>query len=107
MAKAAKSNTRARRSKGKPKRAAALSSTSATLRRKSEGSDLLKSVFDLHPGMAMSRSMSEIMKAYIEFPAKLMRCHTPLGVWREQALFAGRLFDLIERGFHQERSRKA
>ena len=56
--------------------------------------------------MAMSRSMSEIMNAYIEFPARLMQCRTPLGVLREQALFAGRLFDLIERGFHQERSQK-
>ena len=106
MAKAA-NKKRTRRSKTKPTRATALRSTSSSVRKKISdgGSDSLLSG-DAGPAMEMLRSMSGIMNAYIELPARLMQCRTPFGVWREQALFAGRLFDLMERGFHQEGSRK-
>ena len=111
MAKAAKKQKRTQRSKAKPKRAVALRSTSAALRKKSNSiapamPAAAKPFLDTNPAMAMSRSMSEIMSAFVEFPARLTQCRTPFALWREQALFAGRLFDLLDRDLFQERPPK-
>ena len=112
MAKAAKKQKRTQRSKPKPKRSVALLSTSAALRKKSNNvapaipAAAAKPFLDTNPAMATSRSINEAMSAFADLPARLMQCRTPFGVWREQALFAGRLFDLLERGFHQEPSRR-
>jgi hypothetical protein len=75
------------------------------MRKMSDGSKPPKAVFDLQSGMPMS--MNGIMYAYMELPGRLMQCRTPFEMWREQALFAGRLFDLMDRGSHRERPRKA
>jgi len=102
MAKVANTNRRTKRGKARPKRSVALRSSSAALRKKRGDGDLAATRFvGPKPATEMYQSMSGIMNAYIELPARLMQCRTPLGVLREQALFAGRLFDLIERGFHQ------
>ena len=98
-----KSKTRTQRSKARPRKAvAALRSTSSAMRKMSDGSEPPKSVFDLQSGMPMS--MSGIIDAYVELPARLMQCRTPFGVWREQALFAGRVLDLLERNFSPRRA---
>jgi hypothetical protein len=106
MAKAT-SKGRARRVKTKPPRATALRSTSASVRKKGSDRDpasLLSG--DAAPAMEMLRSLTGIMNAYIELPARLMQCRTPLDVWREQALFAKRLFDLTSaRGSPLQHSR--
>jgi hypothetical protein len=102
-----KSKTRTQGSKARPRKAeATLRSTASAERKLSDVRKLPTSVFDLQSGMPMSRSMTGILDAYMEFPGRLMRCRSPLGVWREQALFAGRLFDLMERSFHPESSRR-
>lgn len=108
MAKAAKSTKRNQRSKAKPKRAVALHSQSAALRKKSRDAPPAKSAarampfVNANPAIIMSRSMSGFMSAFIELPARLMQCRTPFAVWREQALFAGRLFELMHQDFLQE-----
>jgi len=105
MAKAANSKRKTQRGKAKPKRAVALRLSAASVRKNSLPT--ATPFDDANSGKEMLRSMSGIMKAYIELPSRLLQCRTPLGVWREQALLAGRVFDLLERSVHPERSPRA
>jgi hypothetical protein len=94
MAKAANKKS-ARQGKPRSRRATALRSTSASVRkRNSVGDTASMPLADATPASEMLRSMTGIMNTYIEFPARLMQCRTPLDVWQEQALFAGRLLDV-------------
>jgi len=107
MAKVAKKKS-ARQGKARPRRATALRSTSASVRkRRSVGDPALMPLANATAVSELHRSMTGIMNAYIEFPARLMQCRSPLDVWREQSLFASRLLDVaLPDRSGPERSRK-
>jgi hypothetical protein len=104
MAKAKSKATRPR--KRKPQRAVPLRSATASVRKKNGDGGRSEAV-DLR-AMAGLGSVSRIVNAYLEFPARLLRCQTPFDVWREQSLFAARVVGLtLGQATDQSRSRKA
>jgi hypothetical protein len=105
MVRAASYRKASQRGKAKPKRPAALRSSSAALREKSLDNAPVTPLIGANPAVDLSRSISGILNAYMEFPGRLVQCRTPLGVMKEHALFAGRLLDLMEQTFAPERSR--
>jgi hypothetical protein len=42
--------------------------------------------------LAMFSAMDRVVQAYVELPGRLARCHSPFDMWREQVLFAQRIF---------------
>ena len=56
----------------------------------------LPPAFPRNPALMMLGMMGRLMDAYVEFPARLAQCKSPMDLWLEQARFAQRICSVCQ-----------
>jgi hypothetical protein len=86
------SKTKAKRPRSKPLLANAPEMRTAKPRVQARnGFHEVPPTFPHNPASMMLGMMGRLMGAYVEFPARLAQCRSPMDLWLEQAQFAQRI----------------